>query len=57
MTDQSYGEATLEALGRNFASVFLAMVNNGMTRYEALEVLKAWVASAATPKPEQGADR
>ena len=49
--DQLYGEAALEALGRNFAIVFKAMVAEGMERGEALEVLKEWVRVSAQPRP------
>ncbi len=48
--DQEYGEAALEALGRNFAHVFRGMIANGMERYEALEVLKEWVRASVTPR-------
>lgn len=51
--DQLYGEAALEAIGRNFAVVFREMVAGGMERSEALEILKVWVSVAATPKPEE----
>lgn len=51
--DQPYAEAALEALGRNFAVVFKGMVENGMERGEALEVLKAWVRTAAVAHPPE----
>jgi hypothetical protein len=50
--DQLYGEAALEALGRNFATVFREMVAGGMERSEALEVLKEWVRVSAQPRDQ-----
>ena len=51
--DQAYGEAALEALGRNFAIVFKAMVAEGMTREEALEVIREWVRATSQPRPPE----
>ena len=50
--DMPFVDAQLDALGRNFATVFKGMIENGMERGEALEVLKEWVRSATRPQPE-----
>jgi len=52
MTDLKYEDASLAALGRNFATVFREMVAGGMERGEALEVLKVWVSTAVLRPPD-----
>ena len=48
--DESYGEASLKAFGRNVAVIFSELVENGMTREEALEILNTWITTIA-PSP------
>jgi hypothetical protein len=45
--DKSYAEAGPRALGRMFAEMLSGMIEGGMTREEALEILKEYAASLA----------
>lgn len=54
--DQLYGEAAIEAVGRNMAIFFMAMIANGMERAEALEIVKEWVRTIAVSKPDETKD-
>lgn len=50
-SDQDYVHASLIAFGRSFALMFVGLVENGMTRLEALEVVKAYAAALAANSP------
>lgn len=53
MPDQSYTEASAEALGKSFALMFRGMMGNGMTRQESLHVLMAYVSGLAARTAEE----
>lgn len=55
--DRSYVEATGRALGASLAGMMAGMVDGGMTREEALEIVKdyAW-ALASRPTETEGDD-
>ena len=52
--DQSYADASPRALGRSFGAMLVGMVDAGMSRVEALEILKLYVwALASRPEPDE----
>ena len=55
MTDKAYTEASMKAMGRAFAEIFLGLIEGGMTREEALEVICAYVEALAGRDPSSGA--
>jgi hypothetical protein len=52
MNDDTYTTASLRALGRNIAEMFLGLIEGGMSRREALAVISEYVRALATQKPE-----
>ena len=47
MTDQTYDEASMVALGRNIANIWRGLLDGGMSRKEALTVICAYVRGLA----------
>jgi hypothetical protein len=51
-TDQTYIGASGVAFGRAVATIFLGMVEGGMTRQEALEAIKAYLMAMALQRKD-----
>ena len=54
--DRSYTDATSTALGRAIGQMFQGLIETGMTRDEALEVVKTYVYGLAIKDTENDAD-
>jgi hypothetical protein len=46
--DRSYAEAATTALGKSIAGIFTGLIEGGMTREEALEVVRDYAYGLAT---------
>ena len=47
MGDRTYADASVEAVAKTIADYFRILVENGLTREEALAITRTWVASLA----------